>query len=231
MTPWVQGCQRAYGRVSRAFPHEFRMVCGDGMERLGKDVVPLVWRQQGALGLVRLFGDIALRLPVEYVASRCNTIREVTMDGDLFEGTWQAQVDESNFDGTPLPVEQACMRFEATDTGYLLVAYGVVGGHAAAERPNRIVADGKRRPVVDLNGRPVPGVPPGAMVVESQPDPRTLEVTVEADGKVLNSGRYRVSEDGKTLRVTNEGMGLQGPFKVDAVFERVVPDPYVPQSG
>ena len=42
-----------------------------------------VWRQQGALGLVRLFSDIALRLPVEYVASWCNTIKEVTMDGDL----------------------------------------------------------------------------------------------------------------------------------------------------
>jgi hypothetical protein len=28
--------------------------------------------------------------------------------------------------------------------------------------------------------------------------------------------------------VTTEGMGLKGPFKVVAVFERVVPDPYTP---
>jgi len=30
--------------------------------------------------------------------------------------------------------------------------------------------------------------------------------------------------------VTTEGIGPNGPFKVAAVFERVVPDPYVPQA-
>jgi hypothetical protein len=38
-----------------------------------------------------------------------------------------------------------------------------------------------------------------------------------------------VSEDGKTLTVTNEGVGLKGPFKVVAVFDRMVLDPYVPR--
>ena len=47
---------------------------------------------------------------------------------------------------------------------------------------------------------------------------------------MLSKGTYRVSDDGKTLTVTTEGMGLKGPFKTSAVFERVVPDPYVPQS-
>ena len=67
------------------------------------------------------------------------------------------------------------------------------------------------------------------MILESRPDPRTLEIKVEADGKVLNSGTYRVSETGETLSVTNEGMGLNGPFKVEALFERVTSDPYVPR--
>jgi hypothetical protein len=58
-------------------------------------------------------------------------------------------------------------------------------------------------------------------------DPYTLEAGAEVDGKVLGKGTYRVSDDGKTLTVTTEGMGFKGPFKVQAVFERVVPDPYV----
>jgi hypothetical protein len=124
--------------------------------------------------------------------------------------------------------QQACLRFEATDTGYLMVAYGIVNGQAVAERPQSIVADGRRRPLVDLHGRPIPGVPPGAMTFGNRPDPGTLEVGAEADGKVLGAGTYKVSPDGKTLTVTTEGMSLKGPFKVAAIFERVIPDPYVP---
>jgi hypothetical protein len=117
---------------------------------------------------------------------------------------------------------------EATDNGYLLVAYGIKDGKAVAERPTSIIADGRRRPLVDLNGRPIPGVPAGAMTFGNCPDRQTLEAGAEADGKVLSKGTYRVSDDGQTLTVTTEGLGLKGPFKTVAVFERVVPDPYAP---
>ena len=110
-----------------------------------------------------------------------------------------------------------------------MVAYGIKDGQAVAERPTKIIADGRWRPVVDLNGRPILGVP-GALAFGSRPDPRTLEAGVELDGQRLGGGTYKVSEDGKTLTVTSAGMGVKGPFKVMAVFERVVPDPYVPQS-
>ena len=43
-----------------------------------------------------------------------------------------------------------------------MVAYGIKDGQAVAERPAPIIADGRRRPIVDLNGRPIAGVPPGA---------------------------------------------------------------------
>ena len=226
---WISGCQAVYRRVSRAFPHEFRMVCGDGLERLGEDLAPLIWKEQGALGLIRLFADIALRLPVEYVTTWVNTTKEATMAEDLFEGTWKANHAKSAWDPKFRP-EQACLRFEATESGYLLVAYGVKDGQVCAERPNAIPTDGRRRPLVDLNGRPIPGVPPGAMMIGSRPDPYTLEGKVEVDGKSLGGGIYQVSEDGKTLTVTTEGMSLKGPFKVVAVFDRVVPDPYLPTS-
>ena len=102
-------------------------------------------------------------------------------------------------------------------------------GQAVAERPQSIIADGKRRPVVDLNGRPIPGVPPGAMAVGNKPDPYTLQNGVEVDGKPLVGGTYRVSEDGKTLTVTAEGMSIKGPFKTVAVFDRVDEGTYVPR--
>lgn len=228
-TGWLNGCGRLYQLVARAFPHEFRAICGDGLGRLGGDIVPIVWRDQGLPGLVRLFGDLALHLPLEYFAVLTGKLKELTMTGDMFEGTWKAKIEESQWDPAYTPT-QACLRFEPTESGYLLVAYGIKDGEAVAERPVSIVADGRRRPLVDLNGRPIPGVPPGALAFGTRPDARTLEAGVELDGQVLGGGRYEVSNDGTTLTVTAEGMGVKGPFKTRAVFERVSPDPYLPQS-
>ena len=229
MNRWLMGCTRIYRRLARTFPREFRMVCGDGLEQLGADTIPLVWREQGVLGPIRCFADLVVHLAVEYGSICIGRLKELTMTEDLFEGTWKARNDQSNWDPAYTP-EQACLRFEATDTGYLLVAYGIKDGQAVAERPTSIIPDGRRRPIVDLNGRPIPGVPPGAVAFGSQPDPHTIEAGAEADGQVLGKGTYRVSDDGWTLHVTTEGMGLKGPFKVVAVFERVVPDPYKPQA-
>ena len=229
MSPWASGCGRIYRYVARAFPHQFRLICGDGLERLGEDIAPLVWREQGALGLIRLFIDLALHLPWEYLSTWSGSIKEFTMTGDLFEGTWKANNAASQWDPAYTP-EQACLRFEATEAGYLMVAYGIKDGQAVAERPTSIIADGRRRPIVDLNGRPIPGIPAGALGFGTRPNPHTLEAGAEVDGKVLGKGTYMVSDDGKTLTVTTEGVGLKGPFKTVAVFERVVPDPYVPQG-
>jgi hypothetical protein len=221
---------RVYRRLARAFPHEFRMICGDGLEQLGADIAPLVWQEQGVVGLARLFADLALRLPLEYLATWAGRFREFTMTGDRFEGTWRAVNEKSQWDPAYTP-QQACLRFEATSEGYLLVACGIKDGQAVAERPISIIADGRRRPIVDLDGRPVPGVPPGALAFASRPNPQTLQAGAEVDGKVLGKGTYTLSEDDNTLTVTTEGMGLNGPFKISAVFERVVPDPYEPRGS
>jgi hypothetical protein len=226
---WLSRCSHVYCGVARRFPHDFRMICGDGLERLGEDVVPLVYQQQGTVGVMRLFADLALPLPYEYFSSWFDKLQEVTMAGDPFEGTWRSiQAERTQWPaGQPQP-QQACLRFEPTETGYLMVAYGIVDGQAVAERPQSIVADGRRRPVVDLNGRPIPGVPAGAMAFGTRPDAQTLEVGAEVDGKVLGAGTYRVSPDGRKMTVTNEGMSLKGPFKLTTVFERV-PDPEIAQ--
>jgi hypothetical protein len=223
---WVTVCRRLYRRAARTFPHEFRAVCGDGLEQLGEDVVPLVWQQHGAVGLIRLFADLAIRLPYEYLSTWISTAKELTMTDDVFEGTWTATSENSQWDvcGNSKP-QQACVRFEATDTGYLMFAYGIVDGKAVAERPQAISTDGRRRPLVDFSGRPIPGVPPGAVAFGSRSDSQTLEIGAEVDGRVLSAGTYKVSADGKTLTVTNEGVGPKGPYKVVMVLERAIPNP------
>ena len=228
MSTFVVGCSRAYRRIARAFPHQYRAICGDGLEQLGEDVVPRVWQQYGVAGVIRLFADLAWRLPYEYLSTWAAKVKEATMTNDLFEGTWRATQNEVSQWKVDRPApQQAYLRFEPTDTGYLMTAYGVVNGEACAERPQMIIADGRRRPLLDLSGRPIPGVPAGAMTFGSRPDSQTLELGSEVDGQVLVAGRYEVSADGKTLTVTNKGSGPKGgPFEVVMVLERVAPDPY-----
>jgi len=59
---------RLYRRLARAFPHEFQIVYGTDVIQLGEDVVDDVYRQHGVFGLLRLIVDIAVRVPVEYLA-------------------------------------------------------------------------------------------------------------------------------------------------------------------
>ncbi len=68
MNPWVRICVALYRRLARAFPHEFRMIYGEDMERLGEDAAPEIFHRHGFLGLVRLLADIAVRLPAEYLS-------------------------------------------------------------------------------------------------------------------------------------------------------------------
>jgi hypothetical protein len=215
----IRGGRWIYRRLARAYPHAFRAVCGDGLEQLGDDLVPLVVAEHGVPGLIRLLADAALRLPIEHASTWLGALKELTMTQDPFEGTWKANNDQSKWDPKYTP-EQACMRFEPTSTGYLLIAYGIKDGQAVAERPQTIIADGRRRPVLDMNGRPIPGVPPGAMAYGFRHDHHTIEGGCEVDGQMLGKGIYQVSPDGKKLTVTTEGMGLKGPFTVMAVFDK-----------
>ncbi len=158
-------------------------------------------------------------------------LKGVLMTADPFEGTWRSvQSERAKWPADQPTAQQECLRFEAKQEGYLMVAYGSVNEQAVAEGPQTMITDGRRRPLMDLNGRAIPGVPAGALAFCSRPNPQTLEVGAEADGHLLGAGAYNVSPDGKTTTVTNEGMSLKGPFKLTAVFERVVPDPYMPQE-
>jgi macrolide transport system ATP-binding/permease protein len=68
MNPPVKVCLRLYRALARAFPHEFQMLYGQDLERLGEDSAPEIWRRHGLWGLIRLVADIAVRLPAEYLS-------------------------------------------------------------------------------------------------------------------------------------------------------------------
>src|SRR5688572_23508882 len=68
MNALVKICISLYRRLARAFPHEFWMIYGQDLERLGEDAAPEIWRRHGVLGLLRFLVDIAIRLPIEYFA-------------------------------------------------------------------------------------------------------------------------------------------------------------------
>jgi predicted permease len=59
--------QRVYRRLAAAFPHEFKLAYGDEMLQAGEDAIDEVAKRHGALGLMRLIADLAMRLPVEYL--------------------------------------------------------------------------------------------------------------------------------------------------------------------
>ena len=67
MNPRLNICLSLYRYLANAYPHEFRMVYGEDLDRLGEDAVPEAWRRHGMWGLVRLLADIAVRLPAEYL--------------------------------------------------------------------------------------------------------------------------------------------------------------------
>jgi len=68
MNPRVNVCLALYRRLASAYPHEFRMLYGEDLDRLGEDAAPEAWRRYGVPGLVRLLADIAIRMPAAYLA-------------------------------------------------------------------------------------------------------------------------------------------------------------------
>jgi predicted permease len=57
-----------YRRLAEAFPHEFKLAFGDEMLQAGEDSIGDLAQRHGIAGVLRLIGDLALRLPLEYLS-------------------------------------------------------------------------------------------------------------------------------------------------------------------
>jgi macrolide transport system ATP-binding/permease protein len=66
---------RIYRRLAQAFPHEFKLAYGPEMLQLGEDVVEEIAKRHGAIGLIRLILDIAIRVPIEYLSEMRGDMR------------------------------------------------------------------------------------------------------------------------------------------------------------
>jgi len=66
---------RMYRWLARAFPHEFKVAYGAEVMQLGEDVVDDIARRHGTAGLIRLIGDIAIRVVVEYLSEMRSDMR------------------------------------------------------------------------------------------------------------------------------------------------------------
>jgi len=78
---------RIYRWLAQAFPHEFKLAYGPEVMQLGEDVVEEIAKRQGALGLIRLITDIAIRVPLEYLSE---------MRGDM-RYAWRALIKSPGF--------------------------------------------------------------------------------------------------------------------------------------
>lgn len=134
---------------------------------------------------------------------------------DPFVGTWQLNVEKSEFDANHRPTA-GTMVFELDAQGhYLMTARGRnAKGEEVAERPMKLIPDGNEHPVPDF---------PGLKSVATRPDANTM--TGEArreDGSVVGGGTYVVSADGKSLTATNFGWDAQlRQFKQITVWDRI----------
>ncbi|MCW5977501.1 MAG: hypothetical protein KIT09_05465 [Bryobacteraceae bacterium] len=121
---------------------------------------------------------------------------------DSLIGTWKLNAARSEFDANHRP-SAGMMILELTPEGhYVLTAEGVTErGEKCAERPTKLIPDGKVHPVPDL---------PGLTSVVTRPDPNTLVAEVRReDGSVVGGGAYEVSPDGNSLTATTFGYDTQ----------------------
>ncbi|MGA2186633.1 MAG: ABC transporter permease [Bryobacteraceae bacterium] len=66
---------RMYRALARAFPHEFKNVYGDELLQVAEDAIEPIWRHYGVPGLLSLLLDIAIRIPIEYLAELRHDVR------------------------------------------------------------------------------------------------------------------------------------------------------------
>ena len=71
----VEMSLRLYRALARAFPYEFKNAYSDELLQVTEDAIEPIWRRHGVLGLVRLLVDIAIRVPVEYLAEFRQDVR------------------------------------------------------------------------------------------------------------------------------------------------------------
>jgi hypothetical protein len=100
------------------------------------------------------------------------------------------------------------------DGAYLMNAEGMnERGERVAERPQRLIPDGRPYPVPDF---------PGLKAVTTKPQPNAIHAEVRReDGTIAGQGRYVVADDGQSLSAATAGFDTQlRRFETLTVWDR-----------
>ena len=135
-----------------------------------------------------------------------------------FVGTWTLNVAKSKVDEGRLPQSEVRTYSTNLEGALTLIAEGI----EADGTPYAYGATG------DINGReyPVVGRDVGARILGDaiswrRIDPTTVEMTIKKKGAVLNTTRHSVSEDGKTLTISENGADDEGrPIHETRLYDR-----------
>ena len=133
---------------------------------------------------------------------------------DPFVGTWTLNPARSLFDPNHNP-RAGRMRIDIDAEGALLMnAEGVnEKGEPCAERPQRMIPDGRGYPVPELSG---------LVVKTTRPDSNTLRSEcLREDGAVVGAGTFVIAEDGRSMTATTSGWDSQlREFRQTTVWNR-----------
>jgi hypothetical protein len=134
---------------------------------------------------------------------------------DPFLGPWSLNPGRSELTPSHRPSE-ATMTWQIDGDGaYLLLAEGTNDkGQRCAEKPQKLIPDGKPYPVEQL---------PGLNCITTRPDSNTIRAEVKReDGSIAGEGTYEVAADGKTMTASTSGFDSQlRPFTMRTVWERM----------
>ena len=121
---------------------------------------------------------------------------------DSMSGLWQVNVAKSKYDPGPPPKSQT-VYFQGEGQNRKVTIVGITAtGNPQLATFAEFVQDGKPHPVTGLAGIDAQAY--------TRADARTLNVSRLKDGKVIQTGTWVVSPDGKALTVTFTGTNANG---------------------
>src|SRR5439155_2376490 len=130
---------------------------------------------------------------------------------DPFVGTWKLNIPKSKFEGGAPPKSSTVTITMVGDKRRVAVRTVPVSGPELSTES--VAAD-------DGKDYPMKGSPMVDTVSVIRIDVRTVERRDKKEGKVVATLRATVSPDGKTLTVTQKGMGAQGLYTNVLFYDR-----------
>jgi hypothetical protein len=119
-------------------------------------------------------------------------------------GTWKLNTAKSNSTGNAMPKSRT-ITIETRGDGFMTHAEGIAGDGTPVNYSYTVKYDGKDYPVTGA------GTPNGADTITSKRiDANTAESTWKKGGKVVNTARRSISNDGKTMTSTASGTRPDG---------------------